>query len=79
MRVEIDAQRVTRHMSESIRFPTVSTGDPATQDYQPFREFLTWVEATYREVYETMEVSMVADYTILLKWQGQNDSLKPVD
>lgn len=76
--VEVDEATVTTHMVEAIQFKTVSTGDPQTQDYQDFTEFVDWAKATYPEVGSALTLEMIADYTMLYKWQGSNSALKPI-
>ena len=76
--VEVDETRITQNMSDAIKFKTVSTGDSATQDYQPFLDFTVWLEAAYPQVHQTLNLQKVAEHTLLFKWQGSNGSLKPI-
>jgi carboxypeptidase PM20D1 len=76
--VAVDEARVTRHMAEAIAFRTVATGDPVTQDYEPFRAFVAWVAQTYPEVQEQLGLEMLGEHTMLYKWQGTNAELKPI-
>ena len=76
--VSVDAEKVTTHMAQAIRIPTVSTGNEATQEYESFREFVAWAEETYPQVYATMDLQMIAEHTILLRWQGSDPALKPI-
>jgi carboxypeptidase PM20D1 len=75
--VEVDQARVVEHMSQALKFKTISFGSEQ-QDYQPFEQFVAWVKETYPEVFTTLSLEIVADHTMLLKWQGQNPDLKPV-
>jgi carboxypeptidase PM20D1 len=75
--VEVDEARVVEHMSQALRFKTISFGSEQ-QDFQPFVQFVAWVKQTYPEVFAALSLEMVADHTMLLKWQGQNPNLKPV-
>ncbi|MEH6558660.1 MAG: M20 family peptidase [Oceanicoccus sp.] len=76
--INIDREAVTAHMQQAIRFKTVSTGDQRTQDYDPFLEFVDWVKETYPRVQQTIALEMIADHTMLYKWQGSNPNLKPI-
>ncbi len=76
--VPVDEATVTAHMVEAIRFKTISTGDPQTQQYQEFTAFVDWAKATYPEVGSALTLEMIADYTMLYKWQGSNAALKPI-
>jgi carboxypeptidase PM20D1 len=76
--VAVDAQKVTAHLAQAIRFPTIATGNEATQEYRPFRKFVAWAEQTYPLVYKAMDLQMIAEHTILLRWQGSDPALKPI-
>ena len=76
--LDIDAQSISRHMSEAIQFKTVSNQPPTPLDPKAFNGFIAWLEATYPEVHATMARELIADYTILLKWQGTNPTAKPI-
>lgn len=76
--VEVDAARVSRHISQAITFRTVSTGDPQSQDYAPFEAFVDWLKSAYPQVHREIPLSMVAKHTLLYKWQGSNPALKPI-
>jgi carboxypeptidase PM20D1 len=76
--VDIDREAVAAHMQKSITFKTVSTGDERTQDYGPFLEFVDWVKETYPGVQQTIALEMIAEHTMLYKWQGSNPNLKPI-
>ncbi len=74
---DIDADLVARHLSEAVRFKTVSPPEPQRRDYEPFDGFLTWAEATYPEVHQ-LEKTVVETHTVLFKWQGKDPELKPI-
>lgn len=78
VQVPVDAQQITTHMAQAIRIPTIATGDDATQEYDSFREFIAWAQQTYPLVYASMSLQMIAQHTILLRWQGSNSTLKPI-
>ena len=77
-RVAVDAETVTAHLSQAIRIPTIATGNEATQEYQSFRKFTAWAEQTYPLVYAAMDLKMIAEHTILLRWEGSVPALKPI-
>jgi carboxypeptidase PM20D1 len=76
--VEVDEAEVTLHMVEAITFKTVSTGDPATQEYEEFSGFTDWVVATYPAVNSALTLEMIAEHTMLYTWRGTNPALKPI-
>lgn len=67
-----------RHLSEAIRYKTISHQDPAQFDPAPFRAFLRFLERAYPNVFTQLEVTRIAEFSLVAKWQGSNPSLKPV-
>lgn len=76
--VVVDEAAITAHMAESIRFRTISTGDPMTQDFAAFEAFVQWVNETYPEVRDAIPMELIAQHTLLYRWQGSNPDLKPI-
>lgn len=78
---------VTKRFSGAIQIPTVSfdemrggpKGSPA-QDvelHKPFLEFHQYLEQAYPFTHELLEKIVINDYSILYKWAGSDESLKP--
>ena len=78
LKVPVNTEQITARMAQAIRFRTVSTGNEATQQYTAFRDFVAWVKQTYLQVHDAMSLQMIAEHTILLKWQGSKPTLKPI-
>jgi carboxypeptidase PM20D1 len=76
--IELDEARVLDHLSEAIRFQTVSRQPPEPIDEAAFEGFLGWLGATYPEVFERLAVERVGGYSLLLTWPGRDASLAPV-
>jgi carboxypeptidase PM20D1 len=74
---EIDADKVAQHLSEAVKFQTVSPPAPNRRDAPSFERFLVWAAATYPELH-ALETTKVAEHTLLMKWQGTRSDLKPV-
>lgn len=90
--LEVDNHSVVKHLSESIRFKTISR----TVDAVPgadFEKFTQWMKSTYPEVFATLEAQQISksgegvsdsklpefkQYSLLLKWQGSDANLKPI-
>lgn len=76
--LQLNEALITQHMSQAIRFQTISTGDPSTQNFQAFSEFTAWLKQSYPLVHQSLELQRIADHTLLYEWQGRDSSLKPV-
>ena len=76
--VQVDEARVVQNMSRAIQIPTVSTGDPETQESEPFARYVAWTRETYPEVHEQLRLELIADHSMLFTWAGSNPDLKPI-
>ncbi len=74
---DIDRDTVARHMSEAIKFETVSKQKPSRPNPEPFEGFIGWLESAYPEAHEKMTRTLL-DYTILLEWKGSDPTAQPV-
>ncbi len=76
--VSLDEEAIARHLSQAIRYPTVSHQHP--EDFQPevFENFILWVDETYPEVKQNMSRTRPGLYTLLYRWPGRDDTLKPI-
>lgn len=65
-------------LSKVVQMKTVSHQDPSNMDPAPFREFEAAVRDFYPRTFSELEVTMISQHSFLLKWQGSDESLKPV-
>ncbi|GAA5315355.1 MAG: M20 family peptidase [Candidatus Pelagadaptatus aseana] len=72
------APRVIQNLSAAIRIPTISYQDRSKIDYRFFTEFLTFMQDTYPRVFSQLQVDTIADYSLVVTWQGREPSLNPV-
>jgi carboxypeptidase PM20D1 len=75
--MSLDADVATR-LAAAIRFHTVSHQDPAAFDGAPFLAFHRYLAETFPGVHRTLAREVVAGYSLLLTWQGQDRSLPPL-
>jgi len=90
--LEVDNQSVVKHLSESIQFKTISYTVDAVPGAD-FGRFVGWMQSTYPDVFATLETQELTkassessaselpdfkQYSLLLKWQGSDASLKPI-
>ena len=59
-----------QNLSAAVRLQTVSHQDPAQFDAKPFNEFIAFLEQTYPNVHESLEVTRIAEFSLLFKWAG---------
>ncbi len=69
--IKLNEMLLAEHLSEAIRFPTVSHQNPADRDRQAFENFIQWVSRTYPELQAKLSLQRLND-TLLYKWQGSD-------
>ena len=73
----VSADAVT-HLSESVRFRTISKGDSALFDSVSFRQFIAYLARTYPLAESVLHKKIINGLSLLYTWEGKNSSLKPV-
>lgn len=74
----VDADAVAKRLGEAIRFNTVSLPPPAPVRSEGFRGLRRFFEITYPHVHSTLREEVVAQYSLLYTWQGEDRSLAPL-
>lgn len=75
---EVDQEAIVAHLGEAIRIRTISTS-PDMKDRGPeFQAFVDWLVATYPAANAAMSRTMIGGLTPLYRWQGSDDTLKPI-
>jgi carboxypeptidase PM20D1 len=65
-------------LAGSIRFATISHADSAAFDKTQFAGLHAYLVQHFPGVHAALEREVIADYSLLYKWQGSDVSLKPV-
>lgn len=76
----VSAEQGAERLSQAIAFRTITYkgGDPAPDAAQPWLDLHDWMATTYPRVHSNLSLEMVADYSLLYKWQGSDNSLDPI-
>ncbi len=72
-----NADVIAQHLSEAIRFKTVSKQKPSRPAPEPFEGFIQWLEETYPDIHGATSRTLLG-HTILLKWQGTDAEAQPI-
>ena len=65
-------------LAGSIQFATISHADSAAFDKTAFDGLHAYLVRHFPKVHAALEREVIADYSLLYKWQGSDASLKPV-
>ena len=75
--LKVDAENVSRHLSEAIQFQTISYDNSAKRNTERFLEFIQWVKQTYPQL-QQLELTPVNELTLLYRWQGKDSAAAAV-
>jgi carboxypeptidase PM20D1 len=66
------------HLSEAIRFPTISYSGDSPVDSAAFIAYHSFIDETYPLIKSKLKKELFNKFSVLYTWQGKNLSLKPV-
>jgi len=75
---EVDAQSAALHLSQTLRFPTISHEDPAGFDSGAFALLHAYLRQSYPRAHSELQVEVVGLASLLYTWQGEDPDLPPV-
>ena len=67
-----------QHFQEAIKLKTISNSDPSLFDSSQFFGFHRFLKTTYPTVHSRLSHEVVANYSLLYKWEGKDPGLKPI-
>jgi carboxypeptidase PM20D1 len=85
--LQVQAENVTlslfgnesvNHLSEAIKFPTVSYSPTSPVDTVAFSGYIDFIKKTYPEITGKLTREVFNNFSLLYTWKGRNASLKPV-
>lgn len=74
---EIDLALAANRLSGAVQLPTVTHSDSKQADRAPFEQFIRYLEQAYPVAHGALEREIVNGYSLLYRWKGQDESLKP--
>ncbi len=75
--LQVEEESAIKRLSESIQLRTVSSQDPSTFDQSIFLQFHTFLKEAFPLIHQEMQLEVINDYSLLYKWTGSDESLKP--
>ena len=65
-------------LGEAVRIQTVSYQDKSQINYAEFERFHEFLRATYPRVFGELDVEVVNDYSLLIRWPGSDSASQPI-
>lgn len=76
--VVVDVERAAERLAGAVRLATITSADPAQADRAPFEDFIRYLEQAYPAAHGALEREVVNGYSLLYRWKGREEGLKPV-
>jgi carboxypeptidase PM20D1 len=67
----------SERLAKAVTFPTVSYDDTLLIDYSVFLDFHEFLKSSFPLCFSELELEVFHQYTLVLKWPGQDDALPP--
>jgi carboxypeptidase PM20D1 len=65
-------------LGEAVRIQTVSYQDKSQINYAEFERFHEFLRGTYPRVFGELDVEVVNDYSLLIRWPGSDSASQPI-
>ena len=65
------------NLSEAVQIPTINYTDTSKIDYTKLLDFHEFLKEKYPLVHQNLSLQKISEYSLLYKWQGQDNSAKP--
>ncbi|ATQ41302.1 M20 family peptidase [Caulobacter mirabilis] len=76
--VPVDQAKAAQHLSESIRFLTISHQDKAENDWSQWDGLHAWLATTYPAVHKAMVREILPNKALVYTWKGSDPALAPI-
>jgi carboxypeptidase PM20D1 len=73
-----DTNAAAARLGEAIRFQTVSRQDATQNEWDQWDGFQAWLQRSYPTVHRQLTRELVAERTLIYKWQGSDASAQPI-
>lgn len=74
---QIEEDKAVDRLSQALQYQTISLEDTAEIDYEPYEKFINFLLTNYPNLHENAQLTRIGDYSLLYKWEGSKEDLKP--
>lgn len=74
----VDLISATTHLSQAIKFQTLTDSAGKPRDPREFVNFTSWILATYPTLAAATRIEQVGDHSLLFTWQGADAASQPI-
>jgi len=76
--VGVDEGGVAQHLSQALRFQTVSYQEQGRTTGEEFLSLHKYLDQTFPKIHATLTKEAVGNYSLLYTWKGRDENLKPI-
>jgi carboxypeptidase PM20D1 len=76
--IPIDVHQAAAHLSQAIRFQTVSHQDPKADDPKAWEDQRAWLVAAYPKFHAVASREVIGGGTLIYTWKGSDPTLQPI-
>lgn len=73
----IEKDKVIDRLSQALQHQTISLEDTAEINYELYEKFIEFLQINYPNLHENTQLTRIGDYSLLYKWEGSKEDLKP--
>lgn len=73
-----DLNAAAKHLSEAVRFKTISHQKPEENDLTQWSQLHEWLQTTYPSAHAVLSREFAADHSLVYTWKGTNPALPPI-
>ncbi len=74
----LDESTVAQHLSQAIRFQTISYQEPGRTSGNEFLSLHRYLALTFPRIHATLIKEVVGNYSLLYAWKGRDENLRPI-
>ncbi|MEX0685300.1 MAG: M20 family peptidase [Balneolales bacterium] len=75
---DIIINSAAQRLSKALQFKSITVQDPSLQNNQEYEGFIEHLQVSYPGVHQTLKKERINDYSLLYRWQGADESKKPI-
>jgi carboxypeptidase PM20D1 len=76
--VSWDETSAVENLTGALKIATVSVSKDVPPNAQAFAEFHRYLTSRYPLVFTQLEIELVAEHSLLIRWQGENNAQTPI-
>ena len=73
----VSKDSIVKKLQSAIKIKTISNSDYTKTDFNEFTKFIKMLEKQFPLTHKKMERTIINDYSLVFKWEGKDQKIKP--